>query len=230
MATTPTGTPKLGKETFERLIYECRNQHIVAGIAPLITMRQELISNDEFQNRMGVDDVTAKHFIKHLQNADRVRRRITYNPDKTPIGDQIAKAIDANAVAEVGVNPSGGDEVQGQAGRLFDLPWDFAGGDPNLPMLSMLKMHSAAGIMLLNGIDIGIVMWSRLESRLHTRYITVMDSMRIYGQYQQILTVLTDFAGDVNLVDIANPLPTAEPLGPDSSANRKSEPSAQTTN
>lgn len=224
----PVNAVRVGKESFERLIYSCRNQHIAAGIAPLIVFRQEVVTNDAFQSRNGIDTVTANHFKTHLINADRLRRRVTYNPDQSPIGDQIAKALDASAVVEVGVKPSGGDEVQGQAGRLFDLPWAFDGSDPDLPMLSSLKMSAPGGILLLNGIDIAIVEWSRLESRLMSRYITVMDSMRIYGQYQQLLTFLTDFAGDENMVDVVNPLPSAEPLGPDSSANRRTEPTAIT--
>lgn len=229
MADSVPNADKKGIETFERLIYSCRNQHIAAGIAPLILFRQELVGNDEFRNRSGIDDTTRNHLLAHLLNCDKLRRTVTYNPDDSPLGDQVAKAIDPNAPLVMGVKPAAGDEVQAQSGRLFYLPYAFDGTDPDLPMLSALKITSPAGMMLLNAIDIAIVTWSRLESRNMTKWITVMDSMRVYGEYQGMLTLLKMFAGDDNKVDVANVLPSEEPLGPASSANFKTEPTSQTS-
>lgn len=218
-----------GVESFERAIVKCRNQHIVAGLMPLIVLRQELTTNDEFKDRGGMDNVTRDHFIKHLVNCDRIRRRVTYNPDNTDLKALTAKAIDTAQTIDTGANPSGGDEVQAQSGREFNLPFAFDGTDPDFPPLSLLRMVGANGLLFLNAVDLAIVTWTRLESRNRTRFVTVMDSMRVYGQYQQILTFLQDFGGDENRVDIANPLPTEEPLGPQSSPNRRNEIGQQMT-
>ena len=42
----------------------------------------------------------------------------------------------------------------------------------------------------------------------------------MWQMLMQVYTALTSLAGDENRVDIANPLPTDEPLGPSSSPNR----------
>lgn len=222
----PIGAP--GTQSFERVIVKCRNQHIVAGLMPLMTLRQELVTNDEFKDRGGMDNVTRDHFVKHLMNCDRIRRRVTYNPDNTDLKTLIANAIDTEKSIDKGANAAGGDDVQAQSGREFFLPWAFDGTDPDFPPISQLKMVGANGMLFLNSVDLAIVTWTRLESRNRTRFITVMDSMRVYGQYQQILTFLQDFGGDDNRVDIANPLPSDEPLGPQSSPNRKGEIPQQT--
>jgi hypothetical protein len=212
-----------GKESFERAVIHIRNQHIVAGLAPLMVMRQECVTNDEFQNRQGIDNVTRDHFIRLLISADRVRRRITYNPDNVNLGDAIARAINTNNVIDKGTNAAGGDEIQAQSGRLFAIPYALDGSDPNVPLPSVLEMTSPVGVLLLSGIDVSIVTWTRLESAQRTKFITPEDSLRVYGTYQQILTFLQDFGGDANRVDVANLLPTREPLGPQSSPNRVGE-------
>ena len=212
-----------GKEEFRRAIIEMRNQHIVAGLAPLFLFREELVNNDDFRDRGGMDDSTRDHFLKHLLKADKIRRRITYNPENADLGTEIAKAIDPNGVIDAGAAPTGGDKIQGQSGGLFNLPWDMAGTDENIPLMSKLNMASSNGIILLNAINQAIVTWTRIESRHRTQFITSSDSMRIYGNYQQIFTWLTEFGGDANRVDVANVRATDEPLGPASAPNRLTE-------
>lgn len=212
-----------GRESFRRLIPEFRNQHIVAACGPMMTFREEVITNDDFQDRGGTDNSTQAHFLKHLLNCDRIRRRVTYNPDDDDLGKAIAKAIDPNAVIENGVKPAGGDEIQGQSGGLIQFPWDVSGADPNIPLPSQLNLASNMGILLLGAIDQAVTSWTRLESRHRTKFITATDSLRMYGIYQQIYTWLDQFGGDENRVDIANVRPIDEPLGPDSSPNRRSE-------
>jgi hypothetical protein len=212
-----------GKESFRRVITEIRNQHIVAALQPVMLFREELVMSDDFSARFGLDNTSRDHFLKHLLNCDRMRRRVTYNPEGVPLGDSIAKAIDPTGTIETGVKPSGGDEIQGQTVGMFLLPWDFSGADPNIPMLSSLNMASGVGIILLNAIDAAITQWTNVESRLRSKFITVTDSLRMYGNYQQIYTYLMDFGGDNNQVDIANPRATDIALGPDNAPNRRSE-------
>lgn len=217
----PVGDP--GKEQFRRAIVELRNLHIVAGIQPLLLMRTELLGNDEMSNRGGMDDPTRDHFIKLLIHADRWRRRVTHNPDKEGLGDQIENAINVSGKLVEGQNPFGGDDIQNSSGGLIPLPFALDGSDPDIPLISQLKLKSGNSMILLGAIDRAIVQWTRFNSRDRTNFITRFDSMRVYGDYQAILGYLRAFGGDENRVDVAQVLPSEEPLGPDDSPNRKSE-------
>jgi hypothetical protein len=126
-------------------------------------------------------------------------------------------------VIELNDSPFGGADIQNQSGGLIDLPFALDGSDPDIPLLSQLKLKSAHALVLLGAIDKAIVAWTRLNSRDRTRFITRFDSMRIYGHYQEILGYLEAFGGDANRVDIAQVLPSEEPLGPGDSPNRRTE-------
>jgi hypothetical protein len=212
-----------GQEQFRRAITTMRNLHIAAALSPMFTMRSELMANDELSDRGGFDDPTRDHLMQHLVNCDRWRRRVTHNPDNAPLGDKIEKAIDPNANIDIGDKPFGGDDIQNQSGGLIDLPYALDGSDPDIPLQSQLKLKSTHVIVLLGAIDKAIVAWTRLNSRDRTRFITRYDSMRIYGHYQEIMGYLKAFGGEVNRVDVAQVLPSEEPLGADDSPNRKSE-------
>lgn len=217
----PIGDP--GKEQFRRAIVTLRNLHIAAALSPLFTMRTELLANDELSDRGGFDDPTRDHLIALLVHCDRWRRRVTHNPDSADLGTKIEQAIDTDQVLEAGENPFGGDDIQNQSGGLIDLPYALDGTDPDIPLQSQLKLKSTHAIVLLGAIDKAIVAWTRLNSRDRTRFITRFDSMRIYGHYQEILGYLQAFGGDENRVDVAQVLPSDEPLGPDDSPNRRAE-------
>lgn len=209
----------LGKEQFTNIITELRNKHISAGIQPLLTFRREVAFNDELKFAGGFDNSTRDHWKKHLVNCDRIRRMVTYNPESIPLGDQIAKAIDPNAVIENGVKPTGGDNLQITSTSLYELPWKFDGSDPNIPLNSGLDIQNTLGFMVLQQLDQCIVNWTRLESRNRSQFLTVNDSFRVYEQYQQLLSYIVDFGGDANMVDIATVLPTDQPQGVTASAN-----------
>lgn len=217
----PVGSP--GKEQFRNAIVEFRNLHIVAGIAPLMLFREEVITDDELSNRSGMDNPTQLHYTGLLVSADKWRRHVTHNPDSLPLGDKIAKAIDSDAKIENAKNPFGGDEVQMGTGSLIHLPFALDGTDDDIPLNSTLKINSNNGLLLLGAIDKAIVAWTRLNSRERTRFITQMDSMRIYGLYQEILGYIVTFGGDSNRVDVAQVRASQEPLGPENSPNRKTE-------
>lgn len=213
-----------GAEQFQAAITEMRNMHIPTGMSPLIDFRTELLGNDEFTNRSGTDDATRDHFLQLLLECDKWRRLVTYNPSGEELGAAIAKAVDPNGEIEVGDNPFGGDEIQTQSGRKFELPFRLDGSDNNMPLNSQIRLRNSRGTVILAAVDKAIVTWTRLESRNRTRFITKEDSMRIYGDYQQILGLVSSMMGEANRVDIAQVLPSDEPLGPDSSTNRQSEP------
>lgn len=212
---------KQGLEQFRRAITEFRNLHIIAALRPLMTMRAELIANDEFSDRGGTDNPTQHHLMMLLLDCDKVRRHVTHNPDGGDLGDKIVTAIDPNGTATIGDNPFGGDDIQGASGGLIDLLWSLDGTDPDIPLLSQLtsKFKTSTGGILLGAIDRSIVNWTRLNSRDRTRFITRFDSMRMYGQYQEILGYIKMYLGDANRVDVAQILPSDEPLGPKDSAN-----------
>lgn len=211
------------KEQFRRAITEFRNLYIVAGLSPLMTMRTEVIANDEFMDRGGADNPTRHHFRELLLNCDRWRRRVTHNPEGTDLGDQIEKAIDPEGDIEVGQNPFGGDDIQNMSGGLIDLPWKLDGTDPDIPVNSQLKFKNGNGLILLGAVDRAITNWTRLNSRDRTQFITRFDSMRIYGEYQAILGFIDSFMGDEHRIDVAQVLPSDEPLGPTDSPNRVGE-------
>ncbi|MCA9079503.1 MAG: hypothetical protein KDA58_03045 [Planctomycetaceae bacterium] len=217
----PIGDP--GKEQFRRAITTLRNLHIAAALSPLFTMRSELLANDELSDRGGFDNPTRDHLTQHLVHCDRWRRRVTHNPDHADLGDKIERAIDPNATLVIGDHPFGGDDIQNQSGGLIDLPYALDGTDSDIPLQSQLKLKSTHAIVLMGAIDKTIVAWTRLNSRDRTRFITRYDSMRIYGHYQEILGYLVSFGGDENRVDVAQVLPSDEPLGADDSPNRRAE-------
>ena len=215
-----------GQEQFRRAITEFRNLHVVAALGPLFDFRSEVVSNDEFGVRGGLDETTKNHYVEHLLASDRMRRRVTYNPDKMPLGNLIEQATDSNQTLLGSTQPFGGDEVQEAPGGLITLPWAVDGSDPNIPLASQLNFRSQNALILLGALDRAIVNWTRLESRFRSTFVYVKDSMRMYGSYVQVLEYLNAFAGDANRVDMAAGVrPTEEPLGPTDSPNLRAESS-----
>ena len=213
-----------GQEQFRNLVIEMRNHHIGAGLTPLMLLRSEIVHSEDLADRGGIDTPAQQHFLELLIDADKWRRRLTHNPDDETLGDKIAKAIDSEATIEEGDNPFGGDDIQMGTNSLYQLPWDFAGGDPNIPLTSTLELSGNGRILLLS-VDIAIVAWTRLNSNVRSHFITRFDSMRIYGLYQQILGYLKTFGGDEHRVDVAQLEATSEPRGPENAPNRKTEES-----
>lgn len=217
----PTGAP--GKEEFTDAIMVLRNRHISVALTPLFTMREELVTNDEFSDRTGFSDITRDFLIAHLIRCDQYRRRITFNPDGLDLGTKIATAIDAKAVITDSANPFGGDDIQMPSGGLYTLPWALDGSDANIPLGASLNLQNSSIVLLLAMIDMAVVAWTRLNSRDRTMFITAQDSMRIYGCYQQVLAILQTFGGDKNRVDMAQVRATSEPRGPANAPNRIAE-------
>lgn len=218
----PAGAP--GAEQFRSAIIEFRNLHLLAALGPLFDFRSEIVSNDEFGVRGGLDETTKKHFVSHLLACDRMRRRVTYNPEQHTLGDLIEQAVSTRQTLMGVANPFGGDDIQEAPGGIVQMPWAIDGTDPNIPLMSQLRFRSQNALILLGAIDRTIVNWTRLESRFRTSFVYVLDSMRIYASYVQVLEYLSAFAGDENRVDMsAGVLATEEPLGPLNAPNRINE-------
>jgi len=228
----PIGDP--GVEQFRDAMTELRNRHIIFALSALFDLRSQIIGNDEFQKRGGVDTTTALYLMQHLQNCDKRRRVITYQPDKSALDEYRAKAISTKNIITGTVlsgqpsgtplvgetEPFGGDRVQDASGPLRQLPWAIDGTDTDIPLNSQLNYRSGDGFILLQSIDEAIVAWTRLESRFQSRFITVDDSMRMYAHYVQVLELLEIFHGDRNRVDFAQGVrPSEEPRGPGASPN-----------
>jgi len=229
-----------GKESFREAITTFPNGHIIAALTPLFDFRSDLIGNDTFKIRGGFSSIAQKHFEQQLTQCDRIRRTVTYNRTGENLGKLLAGAIvadeqlketDQGGTITKGPmeikhkltqteKPFGGDEVQGGSQGIFTLPWPIDGSDPNIPMLSSFDFRNKNALLLLNAVDRAIVAWTRLESRFRARYVTQMDSMRIYSLYLEIYEYLEMFAGDQNTVDIAQGvLPTEEPRGSENAPN-----------
>jgi len=213
-----------GTEQFRDAIIEFRNLDICVGLTPLFRLREELVNNDDLKDRSGIDTVTKDHVLMHLGRCDSVRRRVTYNPEGADIGTQLAKAIDPDGVIESPEKPFAGESVQTQSGGLYQVPWDVSGGDANVPLLSQLDLRNSFARNVLLAVDRTIVLWTRLESRFRTQFVTVHDSMRIYQAYQRIFDLLSDFGGSENRVDVAQGVRASEePRGAGNAPNRAGE-------
>lgn len=212
-----------GVQSFDRAFTRIQNSHIVAGLTPLFTLRDQLITNPGFRDRGGMDTADRDHLVKHLIVADRMRRRITYNPGDLSIKDLEAKVTDTQEVIGSDVDTFIGEELPQLGGGEFMLPWELDGSNPNIPMLSEFAHISGPGKLLLLAVDRTIETYTRLESRNRIRFLTVSDSVRVYSAFEQIYQYLMAFGGDENRVDIVNPLPSDEPKGVKDSPNRSSQ-------
>ncbi len=209
-----------GVQSFDRAFTRIQNSHIVAGMTPLMTLRDQLITSPGFRDRGGMDTSDRDHLIAHLIVADRMRRRITYNPGDLSIKDLEAKITNINEVIGSDKDTFVGEELPQLGGGEFMIPWELDGSNPNIPMLSEFTHITGPGKLLLLALDRTIESYTRLESRNRIRFLTVSDSVRMYSSFEQIYQYLMAFGGDDNRVDIVNPLPADEPKGVDDSPNR----------
>ncbi len=217
----PIGAP--GIESFDRAFVRIQNSHIVAGLTPLFTLRQELVSGVGFRDRGGMDTSERDHLVEHLVVADRMRRRITYNPSKQPLHDLKDQITDTTAVIGSDIDTFVGEELPQMGGGEFMIPWALDGTNPNIPRLSDFEHIQGPGMLLLMAVDRTIEAYTRLESRNRVRFLTVTDSFRMFSLFEQIFQFLMAFGGDENRIDIVNPLPSDEPKGVDDSPNRSAQ-------
>ncbi len=214
----PAGDP--GVQSFDRAFTRIQNSHIVAGLTPLFTLRQELVTSTGFRDRGGLDTSDRDHLISHLLVADRMRRRITYNPGQLTLKDLQDKVKDTTQVLGSDNDTFVGEELPQLGGGEFILPWELDGSNPDIPMMDEFQHITGPGKVILQAVDRTIESYTRLESRNRTRFLTLSDSVRMYSLFEQLFQFLMAFGGDENRVDIVNPLASDEPKGVSDSPNR----------
>jgi len=202
--------PQIAKGQFTGMITTFRNQSLLVGLQPCVTMLQELASNDEFQNRAGVDDSTKRHFIQLIQACDKNRRMITYNPDQADIKAiiDIGRKLEDNMV-----KPLTADTIQLSSTPMIEVPWQFDGSDPNIPLFDALRFRNGVGGLLYGAACNMVVAYTRIESRNRASMITVNDSLRVYSLMQSFKDLCDRLLGEANQVDVSQPLQTDEPAG-----------------
>ena len=223
-----------GKEQFRDAQIVLRNMALVAYVGHIFTLREEFLDNDEASVRSGFDNATLNHLNMHLDNVDRWRRRITDHPEPNTAGtakeylDALAAASRdlSGKIADETANPTrpAGEEIQRGSGSLITLPYDLAGDDPNIPLLSQLNMRNPMMLTILGAIDKHISAATRCEDRLATSRITPYTSLMFFGNLLEIHTIINDFGGDQHKMHIAGGTRRSEePRGPQSAPHAKGE-------
>ena len=238
MAITYAQTPK---EQFRDLIPTFRNAHIVAVMQPLILLHQQIHSHGGLANRSGTSTQFRNLILKHVNAADRTRSRVTYNPDNAQLEalnipevdkaltEELKKARENDVLGE-GMRPVGGDTNVTTTTQLIDVPWKFDGTDKSgiIRLNSELEPRfiSGPGYLVFSSVNEAIVACTTLESRFDSKFLTLNDSTRILGQFQQIVTLAMQFMGEVNRLDVPEAVLSSErPSGPQSSPNLAGESS-----
>jgi len=238
MAVTYGQTPK---EQFRDLIPTFRNAHLIAILQPLVLLHQQIHSHGGLANRSGSSSQFRNLILKHIDKADRVRGRVTYNPSNVQLEALTIPAVDEALRAELlktreldrlgeGINPLGGDTNVTTTTQLIDVPWKFSGGDSSgtVRLTSELETRfiSGPGYLVFSSVNEAIVACTTLESRFDSKFLTLNDSLRILSQFQQIVTLAMQFMGEANRLDIPEAVLADErPSGPDSAPNVRGEQS-----
>ena len=198
---------QLATVNFTGMFTVISNQTIIMGMRPCVDLLTEIVGNDEFDNRSGTDDSTKNHMIQLIENCDRTRRLITYNPDNI----DIKNVVDYDVPLEPSLCPLAMDGVQMSSKPKVHLPWKFDGTDPNIPTWDTLRFRNGLGGILYGHVSNILVQYTRLESARKIWMITVNDSLRMFTLMQSFRDVCERLLGHDNQVDIAQPLATDEP-------------------
>ncbi len=238
MAVQYAQTPK---QQFRDLIPTFRNSHIIAILQPLVLLHQQIHSHGGLANRSGSSTQFRNLILKHIDHADRIRARVTYNPSNDQLEALTIPEVDAALTAELrksreldnlseGLRPVGGDTNVNTTTQLIDVPWRFDGGDPSgtIRLNDELepRFKSGPGYLVFNSVNEAIVACTTLESRFDPKFLTLHDSTRVLGQFQQIVTLALQFMGETNRLDVPEAVLASErPSGPESAPNTIGETS-----
>jgi hypothetical protein len=232
MAIKYSQTPK---DQFRDLIPTFRNAHIIAILQPLVLLHQQIHSHGGLANRSGSSTQFRNLILKHIDKADRTRSRVTYNPANDQLESLNIPAVDAALKAELekareldtlseGLRPVGGDTNVNTTTQLTDLPWKFDGTDQSgtIRLNSELEPRfiSGPGYLVFGAVNEAIVACTTLESRFDSKFLSLNDSTRILGQFQQIVTMAMQFMGESNRLDVPESVLSSErPSGAESAPN-----------
>lgn len=214
--------PQTAKGQFTGMITSFRNQTILLGMQPVVNLLTEIVGNDEFRNRAGTDDSTKKHMTQLIAACDKQRRLITYNPENADLQAVAPELVDAKKEQQESLRPINLDGIQLSSSPLIEVPNQFDGTDPNLPLFENLQFRNGVGGTLYFAASAIAVNYTRLESRNRSYMITVNDSLRMFSYMQTFRDLCDNLLGRVNQVDIAQPLATDEPSN-NSAPNRLGE-------
>jgi len=235
-------------DQFRDLIPTFRNAHIVAAMQPLILLHQQIHSNGGLADRSGTDDAFRNMILLHVDQADRIRRRVTYNPNnkalqaltipeiKSALREELDSSKDTASTVDEShaLSPFGGDAVGITTTQLIDVPWKFAGDDQSgvirLNRELEDRFKSGPGYLLFGAVNESLVAWTTLESRFRPKFITEIDSLRMLGAYEQIVNYAMSFMGEYNRMDVPEAVLASErPSGPQTAPNVIGEQSGNTT-
>lgn len=229
------------KEQFRDLIPTFRNRHLLAILQPLVLLHQQIHSNGGLADRSGSDTAFRNLVLKHIWNVDKIRARVTFNPENAALGALTIPEVDAALKVELeksrtldnlteGGAPLGGDTIVASTQQLIDVPWKFDGTDVSgtVRLDSELedRFKSGPGFLLFGMINETIVAVTNLESRFRVQFLSLYDSTRILGHLQQIVSLALSFMGEPNRLDVPESvLANERPSGPQSAPNVRGEAS-----
>lgn len=241
MAISYAQTPK---EQFRDMIPTFRNSHIIVLLQPLVLLHQQIHSNGGLADRSGSNTAFRNLVLKHIFRADQIRARVTFLQENEKLGaltipevDEALKEELAKATAKDNLNegdaPVGGDTVVGSTTQLIDVPWKFDGTDASgiIRLNGQLEPRfiSGPGYILFNAVNEAIVACTTLESRFNSRFLSLFDSTRVLGHFQQIVTLAMQFMGEDMRLDVPEAVLASErPSGPDTAPNIIGESSGNT--
>ena len=223
------------KDQFRDLIPTFRNRHLVALMQPLVLLHQQIHSNGGLADRSGSDTSFRNLVLKHLFVADGIRARITFNQGNEALGAltipevaaalkiELQKSQKLDSLGE-GNAPAGGDTIVATTQQLIDVPWLFDGTDQSgmIRLQSELeaRFKSGPGYLLFGAINESIVAVTNLESRFRSQFISLYDSTRILGHFEQCVTFAMHFMGEDRRLDVPEAVLSSErPSGATSQPN-----------
>jgi len=223
------------KDQFRDLIPTFRNRHIVALMQPLVLLHQQIHSNGGLADRSGSDTSFRNLVLRHVFVADGIRARITFNQENDQLSALTIPQVSAALMTELqksqkldaldqGNAPFGGDTVVATTQQLIDVPWLFDGTDDSgmIRLQSELesRFKSGPGYLLFHAVNEAIVAVTQTESRFRSQFISMFDSTRILGHFQQIVTFAMVFMGEDRRLDVPESVLSSErPSGAGSQPN-----------
>lgn len=229
------------RDQFRDLIPTFRNADLIALLQPLVLLHQQIHSNGDLSDRSGTTTQFRNLLLKHIDHVDRIRSRITYNPENAQLDAITIPEVDEALTTELkaarehdklgeGSHPSGGDTNVVTTTQLIDVPWMFDGTDQSgtIRLTSQLepRFKSGPGYLMFGVVNETIIACTTLESRFNSRFLSLQDSLRVQGHLQRMVTLAMQFMGEARRLDVPESvLPSERPSGPGSSPNTLGESS-----
>jgi len=239
----PVVYSQIPKEQFRDLIPTFRNPHLVPLITKLTLLHQQIHGHGGTADRSGIGTPFRNLVLKHVAQADRVRARLTYNPDALELEALKIPDVDAALTAELAAvrdqdtlgvgdyKASPSASVVVPTSNFVDLPFKYDGSDDSgtVKLVSQLehRFRTGPGYLIFQAVNEAIVQVSRVESRFSPAYISLYDSARILYSFQSIVGLALNFMGEANRVDVPESVLQSEQPSGGVSPNSIGESSGQ---